>query len=144
MFEVIGKRAATPEFRGCVFINAAADLPDRRHPARAVASHHKHALLELIVQRTAQLGVANPQGLARQLKLLLEGAVATALVDPGLQPARDAAATLLAAEGIGKRAVLMPDEARQPSPATAAPATPAAVLAAWLAWSPSSTSTSPT
>jgi DinB superfamily len=27
----------------------------------------------------------------------------------------------------------MPDEARQPSPATAAPATPAAVLAAWLA-----------
>ena len=26
----------------------------------------------------------------------------------------------------------MPDEARQPSPATAAPATPAAVLAAWL------------
>ena len=106
MFEVIGKRAAKPNFRGCMFVNAAADLPDRRHPAHAVASHHKHALLELIVQRTAQLGVANPEGLARQLKLLLEGAVATALVDPGPQPARDArdaAATLLAAEGIGEK-----------------------------------------
>jgi AcrR family transcriptional regulator len=106
MFEVIGQRAAKPDFRGCEFVNAAADLPDRRHPARTVASHHKHALLDLIVQRVVQLGVADPDGFARQLKLLLEGAVATALVDPGPQPARDArdaAATLLAAEGIGTR-----------------------------------------
>jgi len=106
MFEVIGKRAAKPDFRGCEFVNAAADLPDRRHPARAVASRHKHALLDLIIQRVAQLGVADPDSLARQLKLLLEGAVATALVDPAPQPARDAhdaAATLLAAEGIGTR-----------------------------------------
>jgi hypothetical protein len=104
MFEVIGQRAATPDFRGCEFVNAAADLPNRRHPARAVASHHKRALLDLIAQRVVQLGVADPDGLARQLKLLLEGAVATALVDPGPQPARDAraaAATLLAAEGKG-------------------------------------------
>jgi AcrR family transcriptional regulator len=106
MFEVIGKRAAKPDFRGCEFVNAAADLPDRRHPARTVASHHKHALLDLIAQRVAQLDVADPDRLARQLKLLLEGAVATALVDPGPQPARDAraaAATLLAAEGIGRK-----------------------------------------
>jgi AcrR family transcriptional regulator len=105
MFEVIGQRAAKPDFRGCEFVNAAADLPDRRHPARAVASHHKRALLDLIGQRVAQLGVADLGGLARQLKLLLEGAVATALVDPGPQPARDAraaAATLLAAQGIEK------------------------------------------
>ncbi len=106
MFEVIGQRAAKPDFRGCEFVNAAADLPDRHHPARAVASHHKRALLDLIAQRVAQLGVADPDGLARQLKLLLEGAVATALVDPGPQAARDArdaAATLLAAQGIGTR-----------------------------------------
>jgi AcrR family transcriptional regulator len=106
MFEVIGQGAAKPDFRGCEFVNAAADLPDRRHPARAVASHHKRAVLDLIARRVAQLGVADPDGLARQLKLLLEGAVATALVDPGPQPARDArdaAAALLAAQGMGRR-----------------------------------------
>jgi AcrR family transcriptional regulator len=107
MFEVIGERAARSDFRGCEFVNAAADLPDRHHPARAVASHHKRAVLDLIAQRVAQLGVADPDGLARQLKLLLEGAVSTALVDPGAQPgrdARDAAATLLAAHGMKGRA----------------------------------------
>jgi AcrR family transcriptional regulator len=106
MFEVIGKRAAEPGFRGCEFVNAAADLPDRRHPARAVASHHKRALLDLIAQRVVQLGVADPDQLARQLKLLLEGAVTTALVDPGPEPARDArdaAAILLAAQGTGRK-----------------------------------------
>ena len=69
MFEVIGQRAAKPDFRGCEFVNAAADLPDRHHPARAVASHHERAVLDLIAQRVAQLG-ADPDGLARQLKLL--------------------------------------------------------------------------
>jgi hypothetical protein len=107
MFEVIGERAARSDFCGCEFVNAAADLPDRHHPARALASHHKRAVLDLIAQRVAQLGVADPDGLARQLKLLLEGAVSTALVDPGAQPgrdARDAAATLLAAHGMKGRA----------------------------------------
>jgi AcrR family transcriptional regulator len=106
MFEVIGERAARSNFRGCEFVNAAADLPDRGHPARPVVSRHKRGVFDLIVQRVAQLGVADPDGLARQLKLLLEGMVATALVDPGPQPARDArdaAATLLAAHGLGGR-----------------------------------------
>ena len=68
-------------------------------PSSAVASAHKQAVLDLITTLVAQLDVAEPATLARQLKLLLEGAIATALVDPGPQPARDArtaAATLLA------------------------------------------------
>jgi AcrR family transcriptional regulator len=98
MFDVIGQGAATADFRGCRFVNAAAELPDVTHPARAVASAHKHAVLDLITALVAELDVAEPETLARQLKLLLEGAIATALVDPGPQPARDArtaAATLL-------------------------------------------------
>lgn len=93
--------AGTAEgYRGCRFVNAAAEIPDRRHPARAVASEHKRAVLQLISGRTAQLAVADPAGLARQLKVLLEGAISTALVDPGAQAASDArraAAVLLQA-----------------------------------------------
>ena len=100
MFDVIAEESAVSGYRGCRFANAAAELPDPTHPARLVASAHKAAVLDLITSRAVRLGVADPARLARQLKVLLEGAIATALVDPGGQPARDArsaAATLLEA-----------------------------------------------
>jgi AcrR family transcriptional regulator len=101
MFDVIGQAAAADGYRGCVFVNAAADLPDARHPARTVVSEHKQRLLDVISGLCRRLGARRPDQLARQLKLLLEGVVATALVDPGEQPARDARAiaeTLIAQE----------------------------------------------
>jgi AcrR family transcriptional regulator len=90
MFDVIAEESVAEGYRGCRFVNAAAEIPDRRHPARAVASEHKRAVLQLISVRTAQLAVADPAGLARQLKVLLEGAISTALVDPSAQAASDA------------------------------------------------------
>jgi AcrR family transcriptional regulator len=90
MFDVIADEVAEGHYRGCRFINAAAELSDPSHPARDVARAHKAAVLELIVRRVEELDVADPASLARQLKLLLEGAIATALVEPAVQPARDA------------------------------------------------------
>ncbi|HEX6683192.1 MAG TPA: TetR family transcriptional regulator [Candidatus Limnocylindrales bacterium] len=101
MFDLLGQSAAADGYRGCIFVNAAADLPDRDHPARAVASEHKQRLLDFITGLCRRLGARRPDLLARQLKLLLEGLVATALVDPGGQPAQDARAvaeTLIAQE----------------------------------------------
>ena len=99
MFDVVADEILAGGYRGCRFVNAAAELPDPAHPARAVASAHKAAVLALIARRVAQLGVLQPDLLARQLKVLLEGAITTALVDPDPQAARDArmaAAALLA------------------------------------------------
>jgi AcrR family transcriptional regulator len=101
MFDLLGEGTAADGYRGCIFVNAAADLPDAGHPARAVASQHKLALLEFIAVHAEQLGARDPMGFARQIKLLLEGITATALVDPGEQHARDARAmaeTLIAHE----------------------------------------------
>jgi AcrR family transcriptional regulator len=92
MFDVIAEEIAEGQYRGCRFVNAAAELSDPCHPARDVARGHKAAVLELIDQRARDLDVADPACLARQLKLLLEGAIATALVEPAVQPARDARA----------------------------------------------------
>ncbi|NUS55657.1 MAG: TetR family transcriptional regulator [Streptomycetaceae bacterium] len=92
LFDLIGEDAARPHYRGCVFVNAAADLPDPAHPARPVASLHKRRLLDFLTERTRLIGVRDPERLARQLKILLEGVVATALVDPDPQPGRDARA----------------------------------------------------
>jgi AcrR family transcriptional regulator len=98
MFDVVADEISAGGYRGCRFVNAAAELPDPTHPARAVASAHKGAVLALIARRAAQLGTSQPDLLARQLKVLLEGAITTALVDPSPQAARDArlaAASLL-------------------------------------------------
>jgi AcrR family transcriptional regulator len=104
MFDVVADEISAGGYRGCRFVNAAAELPDPAHPARAVASAHKAAVLALIAQRVAQLGTSQPDLLARQLKVLLEGAITTALVDPGPQAARDAqlAAADLLAHASGK------------------------------------------
>jgi AcrR family transcriptional regulator len=99
MFDVVADEIRAGGYRGCRFVNAAAELPDPAHPARVVASAHKAAVLALIARRVEQLGTSQPDLLARQLKVLLEGAVTTALVDPNPQAARDArlaAAALLA------------------------------------------------
>jgi hypothetical protein len=62
-------------------------------------------VLALIERRVAQLGTSQPDLLARQLKVLLEGAITTALVDPDPQAARDArlAAAALLAHAPGER-----------------------------------------
>jgi AcrR family transcriptional regulator len=99
MFDLVADEISAGGYRGCRFVNAAAELPDPAHPARAVASAHKAAVHGLIARRVAQLRARQPELLARQLKVLLEGAIATALVDPDPRAARDArlaAATLLA------------------------------------------------
>jgi AcrR family transcriptional regulator len=90
MFDVVAEEISAGGYRGCRFVNAVAELPDPAHPARAVASAHKAAVLALIARRVAQLGTSQPDLLARQLKVLLEGAITTALVDPSPQAARDA------------------------------------------------------
>jgi hypothetical protein len=58
-----------------------------------VASDHKAAVLRLIDRLLDDVpGAGNRPALARRIKLLLEGAIATALVDPGRAPFEDAKA----------------------------------------------------
>ncbi|ALE85398.1 TetR/AcrR family transcriptional regulator [Pseudonocardia sp. HH130629-09] len=78
-------------FRGCAFLNAASELPRLDHPAREVVRHHKAALrsyLQAQVDRLAPDGAA--AALAGTLMILLEGAVATAVVEQGTGPFRAA------------------------------------------------------
>jgi hypothetical protein len=83
---------ASDEFRGCGFINAAAEFPDRDHPARIAAREHKLAVLADLVKLVEQIGVRDPKKLARRLFLLMEGAMATAYVEGATWPATDAKA----------------------------------------------------
>ena len=96
VFDALRTWFASDEFRGCGFINAAAEFPAREHPVRIAASEHKHAVLADLGELVAQAGVRDPRKLARRLFLLMEGAMVTAYVEGATWPATDAKAAATA------------------------------------------------
>lgn len=64
--------------RGCALANAAVELPDRTHPARRVVEEFKLAQRKRLAQLCRAAGLHEPEMLADELYLLLEGARVTA------------------------------------------------------------------
>ncbi len=79
-----------PEFRGCPFSNAAAELADLDHPAHEVVRRHKERLRAWILIRAREAGAADPEELSRQLMIVFAGAQSQALVERSPSPVRDA------------------------------------------------------
>ena len=69
---------ASGDERGCALANAAVELPEKDHPARRVIEAFKTAQRERLVQLCAAASLAEPEMLADELFLLLEGARVTA------------------------------------------------------------------
>ena len=74
VFDELGNFATSPACFGCMFQLAAADFPDAEHPANRIALAHKRAVLERLRDLGAQAGSADPDALAAQLLLLMDGA----------------------------------------------------------------------
>ena len=86
-------------FYGCPFINAVGEHDKDQKQLRAIAMRHKKIVLSHIEKLAAEMGAAEPQMLAHQLALLMDGAIVAAMVsrDPGMaDTAGLAAASLLA------------------------------------------------
>jgi AcrR family transcriptional regulator len=80
MFDALEAWFKRPDYRGCAFVNAAGEFADRDHALRQLAAGHKRALFGLI-HDTARAGkFDDAEELARELFLLIEGAIVTALV----------------------------------------------------------------
>src|SRR6476619_4923055 len=60
--------------RGCALANAAIELPGKDHPARRVIEEFKSAQRDRLVALCGATGIAEPELLADELFLLLEGA----------------------------------------------------------------------
>jgi AcrR family transcriptional regulator len=60
--------------RGCALANAAVELPAKEHPARCVIEQYKTAQRGRLAGLCAATGVSEPELLADELFLLLEGA----------------------------------------------------------------------
>jgi AcrR family transcriptional regulator len=74
---------ARTDTRGCPLVNAAVELPEKDHPARRVIEEHKIAWRTRLVALCRAAGLSEPELLADELNLMLEGArVTTQSVGP--------------------------------------------------------------
>ncbi|HEY0216215.1 MAG TPA: TetR/AcrR family transcriptional regulator [Cellulomonas sp.] len=80
----LGHESCAPGFRGCPFINAAAEYADPEHPVRAVVAAHRTWLTGTAASLLAALGgVDDPDATAAELVMLRDGAMVAGYVgDP--------------------------------------------------------------
>ena len=69
---------ANTKERGCALANAAVELPEKGHPARCVIEEFKTRLRSRLVWLCEAAGLSEPDMLADELHLLIEGARVTA------------------------------------------------------------------
>lgn len=102
-FERLERTIGTDVFRGCPFVNAVAELKEPAHAANRVALAFKEQRRKGLRDLLVRLGVGDPEGLSLQLLILIDGAIAAAIVrgDPKVATAaREAAIVLLKAAGV--------------------------------------------
>jgi len=97
IFDSLERRFSARDFRGCPFVNAVAELGSEDKSVRKIAIAFKESRRLWFRGLLVQLGVADAEGLATQLALLVDGSIAQVLVrnDPAMARAAKEAATVL-------------------------------------------------
>jgi AcrR family transcriptional regulator len=80
MFDVLTESYANPNYHGCAFINASAEARPGS-PIVEATDEFRGWLRNLLVSLAREVGVAEPERLARQLHLLYDGANVSAQMD---------------------------------------------------------------
>lgn len=102
-FDRLERTFASSVFRGCPFVNAVAELKEPNHAANRIALAFKEQRRSWFRDLLRRLEVDEADTLALQLQILVDGAIAAALVrgDPRIAAtARAAACVLLEAAGV--------------------------------------------
>jgi AcrR family transcriptional regulator len=102
VFDALEEWFERPDFRGCMFINAAAEFsgvsdPSHREICRESQRHYE-LVRDMLVNLAEDAGAKDPRALADGLSLLMEGAIVTAQITgkpDAARQARAAAASLL-------------------------------------------------
>ena len=76
----IAQRIGGPAYRGCPFLNLATEFPDENHPGWVAARANKEEMRARLATIVARLGVGDPNRVASQIALIINGAYATGLV----------------------------------------------------------------
>ena len=84
-------------FYGCPFINAVGEHDKDQKQFRAIAMKHKKVVLGHIEKLAGEMGAADPESLAHQLALLIDGSIVAAMIsrNPGVADTAGLAASSL-------------------------------------------------
>ncbi len=74
--------SCSPGFRGCPFINAAAEFADPAHPARKAIATHRAWFASFVKDLLGELGIQDRDAVADQLIMLRDGAMVTGYLGP--------------------------------------------------------------
>ena len=86
------------DYRGCMFINAAAEFSGIADPIHAIAAEHKRLTAGYLADLAKEAGAKDPERLGLELMLLLDGAIVCAQISrrtDAADRARTAAAVLI-------------------------------------------------
>lgn len=97
-FDVLREWYASPDFRGCPFINAVLEIADASHPAHDVSVRVRESIRIQIKQLAEQAGVRDTESFSQQYLLLIGGASLMATIEgfsDGANYAQQALSTLI-------------------------------------------------
>jgi AcrR family transcriptional regulator len=90
IFDFLAAWFSEPDFCGCAFINTSVEYADPAHPFHQLSAQHKQLVQQDILQLCHSAGLSQPEQLAAQLALLMEGAIVTEQVSRGGKAAMEA------------------------------------------------------
>jgi AcrR family transcriptional regulator len=95
-FDVLGEWMEHENYRGCGFVNAAAEFPDGDHPARAVVLEQKRWMRGYLAELATEAGAEDSEDLAERLLILHEGATVAGSLGVAADAAQKAKQTAVA------------------------------------------------
>ena len=99
-FDALAEWASSPGYRGCAFVNTAAETTEIDDTHRRIIADHKEDFLTYITSLAGAGGYREPARLGRMIGVLLDGAMVEAALFSSREPidaAREAASLLLEA-----------------------------------------------
>ena len=83
VFEVLAADCAGSSYRGCPMLNTSTEFPEGQHPAHLVAVSHKQQIRDWFCSLAVEARAEDPDRIAEELLIVLNGAYATAAVLDG-------------------------------------------------------------
>lgn len=81
LFADLGQQVTSPHWRGCPFARAVSEFPaDLNHAALEIAANHKKTFEDWLQLRFTKEGLKKPRALARQIMVLIDGAITQMLI----------------------------------------------------------------
>jgi AcrR family transcriptional regulator len=103
VFDILAEWFGRDDYFGCALMNAVLEARNQDETLLAITLAHKGQVLAQLKALAAAAGAADPDELAQQIDLLMDGAIVKALIKRSVQPAHEAKAVAraLLAQSLG-------------------------------------------